>query len=123
MSKDTDQISEHKLTEKARASVRDVQLPDDVQRKLRLARAEAVGQLDEAGDKPVFGGARWLLPTAAAATVMVGVMLTWNSPPETMPMLDEQELAAAMDMEMLDDIEFLAWMLEENSDEVFPDDG
>ncbi len=122
MSKDDDQRSDHELAERARDSMRDARLPDDVQRKLRLARAAAVERLEDAGRKPVFGGARWLVPAGAAATLFAGVMLVGKAPTDTMPILDEQELAAAADMDLLDDIEFLAWMLEEAGDEVLPDD-
>ncbi len=127
MSKDKEQLSEQvqaeeELAKRARDSVRDARLPDDVKRRLRLARAEAVEQVGNTHAGTFFGSGRWLLPAGAAASLALAVVLVGNNHTEVMPVLDEQELAAATEMDLLDDIEFLAWMLEEEGDEAVPDD-
>lgn len=124
MNKDTKPISEQELIDRARSSLSDHALPEDVQRRLRMARAEAVAQMGD--DVPfltrAFGGHRWVLPAGAAAILVLAVSLTGTDETYVMPMLDEQELAAASEMELLDDIEFLAWMLEEHASPGVPDD-
>ena len=125
MSNKNNSITESELVEKARNSMREHSLPDDVQRKLRLARAEAVAQLEAQGSlaETLFGRRRWLLPVGGvAAAVVLAVAVNQGGSAPLMPVLDEQELAAVADMDMLEDIEFLAWMLEESDGET-PDDG
>lgn len=125
MSNEKDLNSEKAIVDRARESMRDHQLPDDIQRRLRIARSEAVTKIGSGSSliDTLFGNGRWLLPAGAAATLMLAVALISSNDPELMPLLEEQELAAATEMELLEDIEFLAWMLEEESDIGAPDDG
>jgi len=124
MSNKHDSITESELVEKARKSMHEHSLPDDVQRKLRLARAEAVTQLEVQRSlaDTLFGRRRWLLPVGGVAAMLLAVSVNQGSSAPLMPVLDEQELAAVTEIDILEDIEFLAWMLEESEEET-PDDG
>ena len=86
--------------------------PDRLQR-LQQARREAVAAAEAAG--PVATRvAWWWLPTGAAAAVAltVGLMLSGNDQPVPL-LLDPAEMSAAQDLELLTDLEFMAWMLEQ----------
>ena len=77
-----------------------------------------MAQLEDgaAGQATWLGGARWMVPVGGAAAVAVTALLLHGEGVEQLPRLAEPELAAAMEMEILDDMEFLAWMLEEDPD-------
>ncbi len=124
MSKKTTSPDESELAQSARSSM-GRPLPGDVQRKLRLARAEAVAQLENTDSlvATVFGKGRWLLPLGSVAAIWLAVSINQdrNTVP-LMPVFNEQELAAATDMDVLEEIELKAWMMEQ-SEEGVPDDG
>ncbi|MEM7083949.1 MAG: hypothetical protein AAF465_14565 [Pseudomonadota bacterium] len=114
---DKSTLDDAELGRRARASLRDHALPDDVQRRLRLARAAAVDSLENR-DIGVSSwlNPRWVVPMGAAAAIALAAVLTQQSGPSAMPAWEEGELAAASEMDMLDDIEFLAWMIELDED-------
>ncbi|MBT8144690.1 MAG: hypothetical protein KJO55_08315 [Gammaproteobacteria bacterium] len=105
-------MNEDKLIEAAKKSVEQQPVPDDIGRRLRLARAAAV---DEMQDRPSFG---WALPATAAAAVAVIAILVVREPAGevVLPDLSDDEMSAAMELELLEDMEFLAWMLEQDAD-------
>lgn len=100
-------------------------LSGPIQERLAAARRQAVAAMD---DTPVRSGFRWsyALPAgvAAAVTLVVALQLTLPAPDtpdaatlaELLAELDgTQEVAApeaALEMELLEDLEFLAWMAE-----------
>lgn len=85
----------------------------DVAARLRAARQEAVYIADRKTRRPV----PWLAPAGGvvAAAVVATVMLR---EPELAPMpaLDEAEMAAAAELELLEDLEMLAWLEEDMLD-------
>lgn len=90
------------------------EVPADVAARLRAAREQAVAAVDER-HRP----SPWLtwVPAggAVAAAVLVTVMLNEQGI-EPLPALDAQELEAASDMELLDELPMLAWLAEQDSD-------
>lgn len=113
-------FDEAEVAQKVRESLDAHELPEDVQRKLRQARAQAVEQVDHQRDRSL-NPATWLLPAGVLGAVGVAWVLSDNVVAPSMPVFEEQELAAANDMELLEDIEFIAWMMEQ-AQETTPDD-
>lgn len=94
------------------------QLEDDVspeiQERLRAARMNAVAAVDES--RISFARKTWRpLAGAVAAGVLVAALLQQRGI-APMPDLDEQELEAALEMELLDDLLMLAWLDEQSLD-------
>ena len=104
---------EKRAREVLRASVDDV-LPEVAERLVAMRRA-AVQELEERSSS------QWQTPwfwAPAGATAMVVLTLglflyTGNTPVPMFDDLDEAQLAAAQDIELLEELEFLAWMEEE----------
>ena len=88
----------------------DATLDDRVQAQLATARRVAVQELDTRRPSDV---GRWI-PASAAACMLIAVgMFTWSVRLPTLPVYDDVEAAdAARDLDLLDDIEFVAWMVE-----------
>jgi len=97
------------------AQVRDVldrsSVSDDVRTRLAAARRRAVASLDAPVLRPP---ARWV-PVGALATTLLAVFLSVavQRPP---PLVDEQQLATVEDMDLLIDLEFVAWLDTDNVD-------
>ena len=97
------------------AQVRDVldraAPPDDVRTRLAAARRRAVASLDAAVPR---APARWV-PVGALATTLLAVFLSVavQRPP---PAIDMQQLATVEDMDLLMDLEFVAWLDTDNVD-------
>ena len=98
---------------------RNSQVPDGVAERLRVMRQDAVAVVD----KPRRTAGFWIpagLATSAAA-VLVTIALVPEPGPEIegiepLPVhLAADELAAINDLDVLEDLEFLAWMEEEAS--------
>lgn len=96
------------VTERLRTDV-----DPDVAARLRAARQEAVYITDRKTRRPV----RWLAPAGGvvAAAVVATVMLR-EPALAPMPALDEAEMAAAAEIELLEELEMLAWLDEEMLD-------
>jgi len=90
-------------------------LPESVQQRLAAARREAVNTADSPQRSywPAFLGTGAL---ASAAVVLV--LLMPRSATNTWPLLEDTEMAAAQDVELLEELEFVAWMLAEESADV-----
>jgi len=78
--------------------------------RLGAIRRAAVATMEPSSAK-VF--ARWVPASAAACTLLAAGLFAWSVKIPALPVFDD-ELAqlAAEDMELLDDIEFVAWMVE-----------
>ena len=99
-----EQLRERLLAQKA------AELAPDIAARLSTMRREAVAA---AVSTPVaVKPQRWVwaaLPAAAAALLLfVGV--NFRGIDSEFPILEEQESAAAADLELLEDLEFLAWL-------------
>ncbi|MEM1439498.1 MAG: hypothetical protein AAF545_04885 [Pseudomonadota bacterium] len=85
----------------------------DVAARLRAARQEAVYLVDSAHRKR----APWLAPAGGlVAASVVAVVLLRDPGMQPMPALDETEMAAAAELELLEELEMLAWLDEEMLD-------
>ncbi len=82
-------------------------LPPDVIERLTAARRAAV----DAADEPVK--LVWPRYAGAGALATAAVVVVLMTQPEVTPLppLDAVELAAAQDAELLEDLEFAAWMI------------
>lgn len=87
-------------------------LPDDVAARLRHARRAAVESLDA---RPRWGGARLLAPAGGLAAGALVALVFLRGGPVVLPEADERELAAMAEMELLDDMEFVAWLIENDA--------
>ncbi len=90
------------------------QLSSQVLLRLQAARREAVAQsvtLMNASQVQGFDWLRWSGAGAVATTVMFVWVFAVNSPIETLPQMDAMELAAAQESELLEELEFVAWMV------------
>ena len=95
-------------------------LPPDVTDRLAAARRAAVARMaeqDESRSVPWLSMPR-LLPAGGllAAGVVAAILWPVPQPSLQLPALDDNEMAAATDMEMLDEIELIAWLLEQDAD-------
>ncbi len=104
---------EKRAREVLRASVDDV-LPEVAERLVAMRRA-AVQELEERSSSQWQTPWFWAPAGATAIVVLtLGLFLyTGNTPVPMFDDLDEAQLAAAQDMELLEELEFLAWMEEE----------
>jgi len=98
------------------------QLPSETQLKLHLARRRAVAAAEQRGASRRTWYTVGAGGGALAAAALVLVML---STPQALqlPNLDEEELAAAQDVELLEELEFVAWMLAMEEDNAPPSQG
>ncbi|HET6471519.1 MAG TPA: hypothetical protein VFG38_06730 [Pseudomonadales bacterium] len=98
------------------AQVRDVldrvAPPDEVRTRLAAARRRAVASLDRVVPR---APARWV-PVGALATTMLAVFLSVAVQRPAPPAIDVQQLAAVEDMDLLMDLEFVAWLDADNVD-------
>lgn len=87
------------------------QVPPEVSARLRAIRSDAIA----ATQAPADGWRRWpLAGVAAAAMLMLAVAINYRGPEElpALPVVDPQELALVENMELLESLEFLAWLEE-----------
>lgn len=90
------------------------------QARLRSARAQALQVMPETRRS-------WLLwPTlglgSACAAMLVWAVL-FTIPVDRLPVLDDEEMAAALNVELLEELEFVAWMLTEKDATDAPSQG
>jgi len=90
----------------------DAALDGRVRAQLAAARRAAVNELDMRRPSDI---GRWI-PASAAACMLIAVgMFTWSVRLPTLPVYDDAEAAeVAQDLDLLDDIEFVAWMVEQD---------
>ena len=115
---DLDKLAEQ-LGETLRQQELDV--PAEVAERLQAARRQAVTHAEKNAQRkarlwPRVAGAG--AAVSAGLVFAVAVLLFLQSPVDSLPRMDDVELAAAQDAELLDELEFLAWMvaLEEPDD-------
>ena len=82
-------------------------LPPEVVQRLAAARRTAVA----AADRPSMGV--WPRYVGAGALASVGLVVALMLQPDVTPLppLDDAELAVAQDAELMEDLEFAAWMM------------
>lgn len=89
------------------------QVAQPVAGRLRDARVEALSQ----ADRPTLASPNWLRGglVASSAMMILVVMVTARNPEPIprLPLIGEQEAALVTDMELLEQLEFLAWLEEE----------
>ena len=105
------------LEQRAREALRRSELDIDPERVQRLqqARREAVAAAERSLAVPSSSRLWWWLPTGAVAAVALVVGLMLNPAPEPIPVLDPLEMSAAQDMDLLTELEFMAWILEQEN--------
>lgn len=111
-------IEEEQLLEAARSAFAAVD--PDVSQRLARMRREAVRMAEDTASPwdriARFLGGHSLTAFATAAGLVFAVWLglrTVGQPP-ALPMLDEPEVAVVQELELLEDLEFLAWLEEES---------
>ncbi len=82
---------------------------------LQQARREAVAAAERSLSNQSVSRLWWWLPTGAVATVALVVGLMISPGPEPIPVLDPLAMSAAQDMDLLTELEFVAWMLEQEN--------
>ena len=88
----------------------------EVNGRLAAMRRAAVQELETRSGQPRRTGWFWVSAgTVAVVVLTLGLFLyPGNAPGPLFDGLDEAQLAAAQDMELLEELEFLAWMEEED---------
>ena len=95
------------------------ELPEAVRSRLAASRREAVALLDES-ENGRWSLTGWFAPRglAVAAAASVAAIALWvglTSPEEpALPLLSAPEVAVVQDLELLEELEFLAWLEEES---------
>jgi hypothetical protein len=106
--------SERAFAQRAREALDAQGVPDDVAARLRQARQAAVASVDA---RPRWAGiTRTLAPAGGLAAGALIALVFLRGGPAALPDMDERELAAAAEMELLDDMEFVAWLIETEDD-------
>ncbi|MEL6868851.1 MAG: hypothetical protein AAFO81_03535 [Pseudomonadota bacterium] len=100
---------EHKVARQL-AEHLDANVEPDVMARLRAAREEAVVA---AGGRTSGQPWRWVVPMGGAVAAAALVLSLNNPSVMQLPALDEQELAAAAELELLESLEMLAWLDEQ----------
>ena len=100
------------LAEKLRAYENDVS--PEISAQLLAARRAAIAEMESRSARGHWLSPFWLVPAGGLAAALA-VALLWPQGPAGLPEIDENEFAAAIEMDMLDEIELVAWMLEEES--------
>lgn len=94
-------------------------VPTEVAERLGNVRREAVALLDEAPSRWSAalgwpGLATGMVTTALVGTIGLWVYLGPGADPLAVPLVTEPEVAIVQDMELLEELEFLAWLEEES---------
>lgn len=106
-----DDAKQRRLAEAVTARL-DESLEPDVAARLRAARQEAVYIAERQSRRGSW--LRPLAPIGGVAAAGLAIVLLVNEPSlQSMPALDDAEMAAAAEMEFLDDLEMLAWLDDE----------
>jgi hypothetical protein len=107
--KPNDTRNDTAFAEAARNTLDAAVLSGDIVERLRAARRAAV---DAADAQVIALPSRWLPIGAMAATVLAAVLLRGPQPDSMLPLDDEAQLAAVQDLDLLENLEFVAWMVE-----------
>jgi hypothetical protein len=107
-----DQAFAAALGKKLRAD--ETEVPAEVAQRLQAARRAAVAEMEPRATQRHWFAPFWMVPAGGLVAAMA-VVLLWPQGPASLPDIDEDEFAAAIEMDMLDEIELVAWMLEEES--------
>ena len=121
----TDQDQElEQQAQRAGARLRDSEhdVPPEVAQRLAQMRRQAVAAADGASSSawdlwPRFVGVGAVLSAALLVAVLV------RTPTDVLPRLDEAELAAAQEAELLEELEFVAWMVAMEEADELPNSG
>jgi len=91
-------------------------LPDATAQRLQQLRREAV-MLSESGRRPLFRGPVPAL-IATAAVIALALLVSFRMAPSVpaLPVSSEAEFALAQDLELFEQLEFLAWLDEAHLD-------
>src|SRR5262245_24810329 len=104
------------LIERVRERLQDVvetdPLPSEVVARLAAARRAAVAAIP---DKPVYVPSAWLTVGAMAATLLAAVLL--RPAIDIDPLLDDDVQLAAENLDLLENLEFAAWMDESDGND------
>ncbi len=112
--------------ERAGEALRDAEhdVPPAIAERLAAARREAVAVADASADRNA--GLGWWPKLAGASAVAVAA-LAWvllpDPTPERLPAWDDTEMAAAAEAELLEDLEFVAWMMAMEDERATPPKG
>ncbi|MEM7000752.1 MAG: DUF3619 family protein [Pseudomonadota bacterium] len=88
-------------------------LPGDISSRLNQARHAALSAAEtKSAHGWRFGGWQKLAGASAFAAVAVLSLVLMQTDPDTLPRMSDEELFAAQDAELLEDLEFLAWVAE-----------
>lgn len=106
--------TDKEFTDEIRRTLDEVEtdLSTDVRERLSAARREAISQLNQPARRLNPG---WALSGAGLATAALVAVLFLPTQPGALPEFNQAETVAAMDMELLDDLELLIWILEEDA--------
>ena len=109
-----EKVSEFERKARARLEASELDIDPERLERLQAARRAAVAAVPAGPERGLLG--RWWVPTGAmaAAALVLGVLLV-PGPERLPPVLDAAEMSAAQEMELLDELEFVAWMLEQDS--------
>jgi hypothetical protein len=106
-------VDDEVFVAQARDALNRSTLVDGVRGRLAAARRRAVASLDSAVPR---APARWVPVGALATTLLtVGIGVAMQRPPTPL-LYDEQQLATVEDMDLLMDLEFVAWLDTDNVD-------
>jgi len=98
------------------ARVRDVldaePLPGAVVERLATARRRALAEAGAGRRARLRAPGRWLPVGALAATLLAVVLLEHSAPVPAPPLEDDVQLAAVENLELLENLDFAAWMVE-----------
>jgi hypothetical protein len=107
-----DEQDEVVFTAQVRDALNATPLSEDVVDRLRVARRAAVAAIEP---RRVSLPTRWLPMGAMAATVVAAVLLRGPTNAPALPFDDDQQLAVAQDIDLLENLEFAAWMVESDA--------
>lgn len=93
-------------------------LAGDINHRLDVARRDAVASLVE---RPVLLPTPWIPLGAVAATVLVAALVIITLEEALVPPFEDEQLFAAQELELLQEIEFLAWIDGEQTAETHDD--
>ena len=108
--------------EKLRADLQQTEneLSPEIVQRLQAARREAVRLADERDQRSSGVWLNWqrLSVAAGLASIAFAVAIVLQSQNGALPMAEEHELAVAEDMELLEELEFVAWMVALENEEL-----
>jgi len=88
-------------------------LPNEVTQRLRAMRSSAVASIEHQQTRSAVTPGWWSPGVTGGVLAAALLVFVLTITPQSLPLpdLDAQELAASQDVELLEDLEFVAWML------------